>query len=74
MPSQTQGALAPENQLFEKLISVEDLADALGKAPKTIRNYVVRREIPFVMIGRKVMFRPRSIEAWLERKEFKPWQ
>jgi excisionase family DNA binding protein len=60
-------------QLFEneiiQLISVEDLARFLALAPKTIRNYVWRREIPFVKIGKKVMFRPESIAAWLEQKE-----
>lgn len=64
-------------QLFEnriELLSVEELAGELGLAPKTIRNYVARRIIPFVKIGRRTMFRLASIEAWLERKEQKSWQ
>ena len=63
--------------LFEKgigLITVEDLAKALGFASKTIRNWVSARKIPFVMIGRKTFFRLKSIEAWLDEKEYKSWQ
>lgn len=61
--------------LFDNLglVSVEDLAFALGRSPKTIRNWVAKRVIPFVQIQRRVMFRRESIEAWLKRKEFKPW-
>ena len=62
--------------LFDNLLdlmTVEDLAVALGKRPQTIRNWVARREIPFIP-GRPVMFRRRSIEAWLDKKELKPWQ
>ena len=60
--------------LFDNLglLTVEELARALGKAPKTIRNWVARRTIPFVVVGRTTMFRKRAVEAWLERKERKP--
>jgi len=56
-----------DNQI--DLMTVEDLARLLGKAPKTIRNLVSRREIPFVPIGRRTYFRRKSIEAWLAKKE-----
>ena len=62
-----------KEQLFENLISVETVAEVLGLAPKTIRNWVSARRIPFVRVGRKVMFRRRSFELWLNRKEFKSW-
>lgn len=59
---------------FEKLMTVEELADAFGLAPQTIRNWVAKRSIPFVRVGGRSMFRKRSVEAWLDRKEFKPWR
>ena len=59
--------------LFENLVSVEIVAEVLGLAPKTIRNWVSARRIPFVRVGRKVMFRRRSFELWLNRKETKSW-
>ena len=59
--------------LFENLVSVETVAEVLGLAPKTIRNWVSARRIPFVRVGRKVMFRRKSFELWLNRKETKSW-
>ncbi len=65
--------------LFDNLglITIEELAGALRRSPKTIRNWVARREVPFVMIKNRVMFRKASIEAWIERlekKEFNTWR
>lgn len=60
-----------KDQLFENLMTVEILADAFGFAPQTVRNWVALRQIPFIRIGGKTRFRKRSIEAWLEQKEFK---
>ena len=61
--------------LFDNLdlLTVEELAKAFRRAPKTIRNWVAKRQIPFVMLGRKAMFRRESIEAWLKTKEIKSW-
>ena len=55
------------------LISVKTVAEMLGIAPKTIHNWVYLRKIPYVKCGQKVMFRPESLKAWLNRKEIKPW-
>lgn len=62
------------DQLFERLVTVEDLADAFGFAPQTIRNWVALRQIPFVRIGGKTRFRYGSVQAWLEQKEFRTCQ
>ena len=59
---------------IDNLIDVENVAEVLGVAPKTIRKWVCIRFIPFVRVGRRVMFRPKSIELWLNRKEEKPCQ
>jgi excisionase family DNA binding protein len=64
--------VVPLDSLIENLVTVEELAGALGIAPKTVRNWVALRQIPFLRIGGKTRFRRRSIEAWLERKEFNP--
>ena len=56
-----------DNQIH--LISVKTVAEMLGLAPKTIHNWVYLRKIPFVKYGQKVMFRPKSLKAWLNRKE-----
>ena len=59
--------------IFENLISVKIVAERLGLAPKTIHNWVHLRKIPYVKFGKKVMFRPKSLKAWLNRKEIKSW-
>jgi excisionase family DNA binding protein len=56
-------------EIFENLITVEELAGAFGFAPQTIRNWVALRQIPFIRIGGKTRFRKGSIEAWLAQKE-----
>lgn len=56
------------------LLTIEEVAGALGKAPNTIRNMIARREMPFVRIGNKNMIRKASFEAWLQRREFIPWE
>jgi excisionase family DNA binding protein len=62
----------PLSPFIENLVTVEELAEALGIAPKTVRNWVALRQIPFLRIGGKTRFRRQSVEAWIERQEFKP--
>ena len=59
---------------FDKLIDVETTAEVLGVAPKTVRKWVCIRFIPYIKVGRRVMFRPKSLELWLNQKENKSWQ
>ena len=59
--------------LFDNLINVKTVAEWLGVAPKTIHNWVYLRKIPYVKVGQKVLFRQRSLKAWLNRKEIKSW-
>ena len=58
---------------FENLIDVETTAEVLGVAPKTIRKWVSLRFIPYIKLGSRVLFRPRSLELWLNQKENKSW-
>ena len=68
------GSKPPQAVFFDNLISVKTVAERLGLAPKTIHNWVYLRKIPYVKCGHKVMFRPKSLKAWLNRKEIKSWQ
>ena len=68
------GSKEPQAVFFDNLISVKTVAERLGLAPKTIYNWVYLRKIPYVKFGNKVMFRPKSLKAWLNRKEIKSWQ
>ena len=49
--------------LFDNLINVKTVAEWLGVAPKTIHNWVYLRKIPYVKVGQKVLFRPKSLKA-----------
>ena len=59
----------PSGLLFDNLINVETTAEVLGVAPKTVRKWVSIRFIPYLKVGRRVMFRPKSLELWLNQKE-----
>ena len=74
LKEETLEAKLPEKeQFFDNLISVKTVAEWLGVAPKTVHNWVYLRKLPFVKCGQKVMFRQRSLKAWLNRKEVKSW-
>lgn len=67
--------LLVENQATAEdlgLMTVEQLAAALDKAPQTIRNMVARREIPFIPIGNRTYFLRDSVREWLKKQEHKP--
>ena len=68
------GSKQLQTLFFDNLIGVKTVAERLGLAPKTIHNWVYLRKIPYVKCGNKVMFRPKSLKAWLNRKEIKSWQ
>jgi excisionase family DNA binding protein len=55
------------NQVPEGYITIEEVAQRLKKTPRTVRNWQKRRVIPFIKIGRSVLFRWREIEAHLEQ-------
>jgi excisionase family DNA binding protein len=59
--------------LFD-ILTVDELGAILKLAPKTIRNWASRREIPFVMLNKRIYFRASEVDAWLRKKEVKPWQ
>jgi excisionase family DNA binding protein len=44
------------------LLTVEQFADAVGLRPSTVRQWVWRREVEFIRIGRAIRFRPETAE------------
>lgn len=55
--------------LFENrmTVTVAEMAAALGKTPGALYVMCHRRQIPFRKVGRRVMFIPREISAWLQK-------
>lgn len=70
----TRNATNSEPWLFDKrdVLTIEEFADAVGKSPKTVRNMIARRQMPFVRLGNKHVLLRRSIGQWLEEMETKP--
>jgi excisionase family DNA binding protein len=56
-----------ERELFTKAELMEYLRVSRGTIDKLIR----RREVPFIKLGKKVLFRKKEIDAWLETKRIK---
>ena len=54
-----------ENKL-ETLLTIAEVAAALKLAEQTVRRWVLRREIPFLKIGKAVRFRPSDIARWID--------
>lgn len=54
---------------MESLLTIEEAAEYLRLKPKTVRNWVGLRKIPFRKIGRYIRFESRSLEAWSKRQE-----
>jgi len=50
----------------ETYFTIEELANYLGYAEKTIRKWVLNREIPFHKIHKSIRFRLSEIEKWVD--------
>lgn len=55
-----------------QLWTVADVIRETGLPKNRIYELVERREIPFVPIGSRFYFRPRSIEGWIAKLEQTP--
>lgn len=62
-----------ELSLADPLWTVEDVAQFLGVAPKTVRKWQLAGALPFVKLGGKlVRFRPAAVRAWVDDQAVKP--
>jgi hypothetical protein len=50
-----------------RLLSEPDAADWLGFTEGQLRARRERRQVPYVQIGRRVMYDTRQLERWIER-------
>jgi len=53
---------------MEKLLSVNQLADILGLKKITIYEWVRSNRIPFVKLGKRVLFQPSDIADYIKSK------
>jgi len=50
------------------LLTVEEASSFLKVAPKTLRNWVTLRTIPFVRVGGCLRFDGQALKEWLEAR------
>ena len=50
----------------EPMLTVRDVAELTTLSEWTIRTYVSQRKIPFMKLGRRVLFERDDIADWLE--------
>lgn len=54
----------------ERLWSIEDLAEHLGRSVKTIYDWNSKGEGPkYVRLGRRIAYRPADVDRWLRTRE-----
>ncbi len=51
---------------MEKLLSVNQLSDILGLKKITIYEWVRDNKIPFVKLGKRVLFHPHDVEEFIK--------
>jgi excisionase family DNA binding protein len=49
-----------------RLVSIDELAAALGTSPRHVRRLVAERRVPYVKVGRWVRFDTATVTEWLE--------
>ena len=55
-----------QNEVKQRLLTVQEAARYLAVSVSTVYGWVWQRRIPFVKIGRAVRFDPRDLEAFIE--------
>ena len=55
------------------MLEQADAAHALGFEESTLRNWISRREVPFVRLGKRNVVLVASMREWLQKKETKPY-
>ena len=51
-----------------ELFTLPEAADTLRISKSYLYKLVERREIPFFKIGRRIIFKPDDLNAWLEHR------
>lgn len=55
-----------------KLLNIQEASEFIGLSVSTIYEYIRKRRIPFLKIGKRVFFHPDLLEDWLRKKIVKP--
>ncbi len=58
-------------ETFQRLLTVEEIADYLQVKPSTIYQWTHQGFIPHVKLGNRVRFRLSQVDKWVERRAVK---
>jgi len=57
---------------MDRLLNNDQAADILNISPYSLRGKVSRREIPFIKVGRRTLFDPEDLRAFIEARKVQP--
>jgi excisionase family DNA binding protein len=57
---------------MNRLLNNQEAAEVLGISPFSLRGKVLRREVPFIKIGRRTLFDPVDLKAFIEKNKVEP--
>ena len=59
---------------LEGLLRISEAARILGISEKTLRDWVWRRKLTFIKVGKRVAFRPSDLREFIEKNVVKAAQ
>ncbi|HEY7338943.1 MAG TPA: helix-turn-helix domain-containing protein [Bryobacteraceae bacterium] len=58
---------AATRRIERRYMTIEEIAEYIGRSKTAVYRLVAKREIPFIRIGRTLRFDRMAIEGWQER-------
>jgi excisionase family DNA binding protein len=57
---------------MDRLLNNDQAAEILNISPFSLRGKVSRREIPFIKVGRRTLFDPTDLRAYIDARKVQP--
>lgn len=57
---------------MDRLLNNDQAAEILNISPYSLRGKVSRREIPFIKVGRRTLFDPADLRAYIDARKVQP--
>jgi excisionase family DNA binding protein len=57
---------------LEGLLNNTEAAKLLNISPFSLRGKVSRKEVPHIKVGRRTLFSPADLQAWIEANKVQP--
>ena len=60
-----------EYRMLKKYLNVKELSGLTGLKQSTIYQWVSQRKIPYIKLGKKILFDPDKINKWIDENTVK---